>query len=176
MNNWFVFTGGPYSGKTTTLNFLSKKGYKIAHETAQEYIDMELGKGISVEEMRANPSKFQLNIWKAQVALEDSLNSRELVFLDRALPDSVGYHKFLGIKCPDFMIDRVRNTKYKAAFLFTNLPYPDSSVRAEDQKQSKAIAKVLENTYKSLNIPVIKIPVMRKKERVEFILNKIKEL
>ena len=37
--NWYVLTGGPGSGKTTTINSINKRGYKTTIEHARHYVD-----------------------------------------------------------------------------------------------------------------------------------------
>ncbi|MEP7231976.1 MAG: AAA family ATPase [Ginsengibacter sp.] len=37
--NWYVITGGPGSGKKTTLDLLNAGGYKTAIEHARHYFD-----------------------------------------------------------------------------------------------------------------------------------------
>lgn len=171
-NNWFVITGGPCSGKSTTLQLLSKKGFKVTQETAREYIDSEIKKGVSLLEIRSNPQKLQDNIAKAQIKLEESLNPNEAIFLDRAVPDSIGYYNFLKIKCPDFVSRKAKGSEYKTVFFLEQLPYVNDSVRDETKEQAEEISRALEKAYSNLNIEFTKVPVMDKKKRVEFILKK----
>ena len=37
--NWYVITGGPGSGKTTTVNLLKERGYITTFEHARHYPD-----------------------------------------------------------------------------------------------------------------------------------------
>ena len=37
--NWYVITGGPSTGKTTTIDLLQKQGYHTTIEHARHYID-----------------------------------------------------------------------------------------------------------------------------------------
>ena len=37
-NNWYVVTGGPCCGKTTTVNMLAARGYKTTIEEARHYL------------------------------------------------------------------------------------------------------------------------------------------
>ena len=39
--NWYVITGGPSSGKTTTVNLLKERGYITTFEHARHYMDTQ---------------------------------------------------------------------------------------------------------------------------------------
>ena len=95
--NWYVITGGPGSGKTTTVNLLKGRGYKTTIEHARHYIDTQRITGKTVEEIRNNQQEFQLGILDMQIKQEAILFPDEIVFLDRALPDALAYFKFLNL-------------------------------------------------------------------------------
>jgi predicted ATPase len=40
--NWYVITGAPSSGKTTLLKELEELGYRVIHEVARAFIEMEM--------------------------------------------------------------------------------------------------------------------------------------
>lgn len=90
--NWYVITGGPSSGKTTTVNLLRERGYKTTIEHARHYIDTERITGKTVEEIRANQLLFQRGVFDMQIAEEGSLSPDDTVFLDRAIPDARAYY------------------------------------------------------------------------------------
>lgn len=84
--NWYVITGGPSSGKTTTVNLLKARGYKITIEHARHYLDTERLKGRTVEEVRKHQMEFQLGVLNMQIEQEKELSADDVVFLDRAIP------------------------------------------------------------------------------------------
>ena len=97
-NNWYVITGGPSSGKTTTVNMLSERGYKTTIEHARHYIDTMHQGGRSVEEIRSNQMEFQLGVLEMQIEQEAILSAGDMVFLDRAIPDALAYYRFLNLE------------------------------------------------------------------------------
>jgi len=56
--DWYVVTGGPSSGKTTTINILASRGCKTTIEHARHYIDTQRPKGKTVEKARKNQEEF----------------------------------------------------------------------------------------------------------------------
>jgi predicted ATPase len=95
--NWYVITGGPSSGKTTTVNMLTKRGYKTTIEHARHYLDTQRSDGKTVKEVRDNQTEFQLGVLNMQIEQEGSLSPEEVVFLDRAIPDALAYYHFLNL-------------------------------------------------------------------------------
>ena len=83
--NWYVITGGPGSGKTTTVNQLNMLGYHTTIEHARHFIDTQMITGKTVEEIRENQKKFQGGILEMQIMQEACLKPDVFVFLDRAL-------------------------------------------------------------------------------------------
>lgn len=62
MTNWYVITGGPSSGKTTTVNLLRDRGYTTTIEHARHYLDLQRIAGRTVEEVRAKQRQFQRGV------------------------------------------------------------------------------------------------------------------
>ena len=50
--NWYVITGAPCSGKTTLIDQLADLGYNTVPEAGRKYIENELAKGRSLDEVR----------------------------------------------------------------------------------------------------------------------------
>lgn len=171
--NWNVITGGPCTGKTTVVDILAKRGYKTTIEFARHYIDMQEIKGRTVEEIRKNKKEFQLNVLKMQIAKESSLDPREQVFLDRALPDAMAYYQFLGLKYDDILIEQCHKYAYHKIFILDRLPLTNDYARLEDESEQLRIHHLIISVYESLHFPLVHVPVLPPEERVDFILKNI---
>ena len=77
INNWYVITGSSCSGKTTLVNMLEQKGYKVVYETARTLLDQELSKGLTVEEIRKDENAFQKKILDMKLDVENNLDKQE---------------------------------------------------------------------------------------------------
>jgi len=114
--NWYVITGGPSSGKTTTVNLLKERGYITTIEHARHYLDTQRLKGKTIEEVRKNQAKFQLGVLNMQIEQESQILPELLVFLDRAIPDALAYYRFLNIAEDEKLTRALLEVSYKKVF------------------------------------------------------------
>lgn len=131
--NWNVITGGPCTGKTTVIDMLTKKGFKTTIEHARHYIDTQKTEGRTVEEIRSNKRKFQRGVLDMQIEQEAELNPKDIVFLDRALPDAMAYYQFLGLEYDDRLIEQCNRYCYSKVFILDRLPLINDYARLEDE-------------------------------------------
>lgn len=171
--NWYVITGGPGSGKTTTVNHLNMLGYHTTIEHARHFIDTQMISGRTVEEIRKNQLEFQRGILDMQLLQEASLSPDELVFLDRALPDALAYYRFLNLPIDKKLEDSLKKVAYKKVFILKSLPLVNDYARREDEAAQKKIAELITEVYESLPFPVIHVPVLAPEERSNFILKNL---
>lgn len=171
--NWCVITGGPSSGKTTTVNLLKARGYETTIEHARHFLDTQRVTGRSVAEIRSNQAAFQRGILQMQIEQEASLDPRALVFLDRALPDALAYYRFLHIPPDPMLIEALPSASYRKVFLLDLLPLVSDYARTEDAKAQRDIHDRLREVYEELGNTVEAVPVLPPGERVELILSRI---
>src|SRR3989344_788759 len=170
---WYVITGGPGSGKTTTVNILKARGYKTTIEHARHYIDTQRITGKTVEEIRANQLAFQTSVLEMQIAQEKALSKDDIVFLDRALPDALAYYRFLDLPEDEELQHALREVSYKKVFILDPLPMTADYARIEDEAAQKKIHTLITEMYGSLGFSIVHVPVLPPEERVDFILKNL---
>lgn len=168
--NWYVITGGPGCGKTTTVNLLKERGYATTIEHARHYIDTMRIKGKSVEEIRKNQRVFQLNILKMQIAEENSQSHDAIIFFDRAVPDALAYYRYFNMPVDQLLWEALRSHRYKKIFILDALPIVNDYARTEDEAAQQKLHDLITEVYEAMRFPVLHVPVMPPSDRVDWIL------
>ena len=171
--NWYVITGGPSSGKTTTVNLLKDRGYITTFEHARHYLDTQRLKGRTVEETRNKQAEFQLGVLEMQIEQENEISPDVMVFLDRAIPDALAYYRFLNLPVDEKLMQALQRVFYKKVFVLDSLPIKKDYARTEDSTAQERIHDLLIEVYESLNFPVVRVPVLSPEERVDYILKNL---
>lgn len=173
-NNWYVITGGPCAGKTSVVEVLKEKGYKVQYEMARVFIDEEMVKGKTIEEIRGNEQSFQRKILRMKVEIENKLLKNELIIFDRGIPDSLAYYIISGIPESDpELTEALKRSNYKKIFFLELLDFQEDYART-DQEKAVEIHEKLKESYERLGIPIIEVPKMTTKfERADFIIKNL---
>lgn len=171
--NWHVITGAPCSGKTTVIHELERRGYFVVHEVARAYIEAKLAAGLSLARIRGDKLAFEHRLLEEKVAIERELGTRDTIFFDRAIPDSIAYFRLSGFD-PSEPIMLSSHRRYKRIFLLDRLPARKDAVRKEDDRTASSIEMLLINGYQGLGYPLIRIPVSTVSSRADAILKHVK--
>jgi predicted ATPase len=170
--NWHVITGAPCSGKTAVIRELEQLGHQVVHEVARAYIDERLQYGETIAQIKADILSFEHHILYKKITIEQSLPKEETVFLDRAVPDSIGYYILEGLD-PYDPIQKSQLWRYKKIFFLDRIPFKKDPVRSEDDKIASRLDRLLEESYRMLGYEIIFVPLMSLSDRVDFILKNI---
>ena len=171
--NWYVITGGPSSGKTTTVNILRERGYITTMEHARHFIDTQRLKGKTIEEVRKNQLEFQLCVLEMQIEQENEIAPHVQVFLDRAIPDALAYYRFLKLTEDNKLTEALKTVSYKKIFIMDYLPLKNDYARTENVAAQKKIHALITAVYESLPFPIVHVPVLPAEDRVDFILKNL---
>ena len=168
---WCVITGGPSSGKSTVIRLLKDLGFKTTEELARHYIDLQQMNGRSIDEIRSNQRQFQHKVLNLQIDLERRLDPQELTFLDRGLPDELAYYQYFNLPPDEKLIEYLDVFAYQKIYIMDLLPLCADYARTEDADAQKALHQLIIETYSKRSTPVVMVPVLPPKERVQFILD-----
>lgn len=173
MTNWHVITGGPSSGKTTMIRLLAQRGYRTTIEHARHFIDTQRVTGRTVAEIRANQREFQRAVLLMQLKQEQALDPDELCFLDRALPDSLAYYRYLELEPEPELLAALKTASYRKVFALDLLPLARDYARTESGPAQRQIHALLIEVYEELGYVVERVPVLEVEPRLEFILARV---
>jgi predicted ATPase len=164
-----VLTGGPSSGKTTIINHLESKGFKIIRESARETLE-KFGTPKNKEEIQ----KLELLMFGTQKERERNCSGR--TFLDRSQIDYLAYTKyFLGYLPSDMSPP---NYRYDKVFVLERLPFVADGTRTEaNEEEAQHRHELVLNEYINQGYSPILVPTFpfediegSVKRRAEFIL------
>ncbi|MGD2156719.1 MAG: ATP-binding protein [Anaerolineales bacterium] len=172
--NWQVITGGPSCGKTTLINLLANKGFRTAPEGARLYIEREVARGQTVEEIRANMVALQRGIKDMQLVIERGLRPADIVFLDRAVPDTLAWYRVFGLNPNEFLLECFHH-RYASVFILDQLPLELNGFRFEDDAYTGFLDQWHTRDYNALGYKVIRVPVLPPEERLAFTLERLSE-
>lgn len=171
--NWYVITGGPSSGKTTTVNLLRDRGYITTMEHARHFLDTQRLKGRTIEEVRKNQLEFQHGVLQMQIVQENEIAFHVQVFLDRAVPDALAYYRYLKLPIDDLLKNALEKVSYKKVFIMDPLPLVNDYARIENVEAQTKLHQLITEVYEALPFPVVHVPVLPAEKRVDFILSNL---
>ena len=167
--NWYVITGAPCSGKTAVIFELKHRGFQVVHEVARAFVDAELKKGKHMDEIKVDVSAFEGDILNKKIEIECSLKRDAVIFLDRAIPDSIAYYQLTGLDT-NKPIQKSKIFLYKKIFLFDRFEFENDPVRSEDDVKAQRLEMLLGKSYRNLGYDIVRVPHFSIKERADFIL------
>jgi len=172
--NWHVITGAPCSGKTTLVDELADKGFRTIPEIGRLCFERERAKGRTTDEILENAAVFERGIIDLQLRVERRLPVNGLVFLDRASPDILTYHRVLGLN-PNAILAKCFHHRYASVFILDRFPFQQDGMRFEDNATAGLIDEWLSRDYSALGYSVVRVPVLSPQGRLAFVLDRLSE-
>jgi predicted ATPase len=156
------------------IELLAQEGFQTVPETARQFIESELAKGRTIDEIRADRAAMTRQIYDMWVEVERGLGAAEVLFLDRGLPDSFAFFRFAGMD-PNAIVSDCLQHRYASVFMLDRLPYLRDGVRAGDDETADYFDAWMERDYSALGYKVIRVPVLPPDERLAFVIDRLSE-
>lgn len=172
--NWHVITGTVSSGKSTLIEQIAEQGFKTVPETARQYIDSEIARGRTIDEVRGCPTTLQRGVNEMMLRIELGLPVKEVLFLDRAFPDALAFSRVNGVNPNEILADCFHR-RYAAVFLLERFPVEQDGVRYHDDAAADLIEEWHARDYHSLGYEVVRVPVLAPEARLAFVLDRLAE-
>jgi len=172
--NWHVITGTVSSGITTLIDQLADRGFQTVPEAARQYIEREMAKGRTIDEIRENPAALQRSLNDMMLRIEHGLRANDVLFLDRAFPDALAFCRANGLNPNEILADCFHH-RYASVFLLDRFPVEQDGVRFHDDVTADLIDEWLARDYSALGYCVVRVPVLSPQERLAFVLERLSE-
>jgi len=170
--NWHVITGASCSGKSTFIKQLADKGFRTVPEIGRLYIEKELAKGRTLDEIREDRAELTRQIYQMWVVTYGGLNPSDTLFLDRAFPDGLTFYRVAGMDPNEVLPDCFQH-RYASVFMLDRFPYDRDGVRAGDDAYADYSDAWMMRDYTALGYNVVRVPILPPDERLAFVLERI---
>ncbi|MFC2054757.1 AAA family ATPase [Chloroflexota bacterium] len=172
--NWHVITGAASCGKTTLINLLADKGFQTVPEGGRQYMEREIARGRTIDEIRANAAALQRRIKDMQLSIEDGFQAIDVAFLDRAVPDSLAWYRAFGLNPNEILLECFHH-RYASVFILDRLPLQPNGLRFEDDTYTGFLDEWHTRDYSALGYHIVRVPVLPPEERLAFVLERLSE-
>ena len=177
ITNWFVFTGTYSAGKTTLVKDLAESLDVCFHqEPARAFIEKQLQLGHTNEEIWADVESTVMPVHKSRVDLEYSLDIKELVLLDTAIPDTRPYALLYGINTEEIIRASSLFRYREPVFLVEPLSFKSDEIRNLNSSERFALHYLREKIYVTLGYRVVIVPILDRIKRRDFVLQCLHEM
>lgn len=174
--NFYLFTGGPGSGKSTVLEILRCRGYLTVREVARDIIRNQVVTQGDALPWNNTVRYARLMLLHSVVDFEEFAHAGKPCFFDRGVMDVLGYARLAGIPITPEMeraADTYRYNEKVFFFPFWEEIYVTDAERKQDPAEAEATAAALRSVYEDFGYHILEVPFLSPQERVEWILRRV---
>jgi len=174
--SWFLATGAPSSGKSTSLRHLQKVGYKVNSDISRDYIVDLKERGVTFEKSDLYSSETQQILFFLMTADALALDTDQMIIHDYSLPDNIAFLSLGGLPVPDEVKKSAKLFRFQKVFLFEPLELVRDGIRTEDREDQEKLFHLLHRTYRSIGYDPILVKSDTVKKRHEFLLKNLPKI
>lgn len=148
--NYYIFTGGPGSGKSTVLNILENMGYMTVQEVARDIIRNQVRTNGDAVPWNNTVRYSRLMLLRSIVDFEEFIHMGKPCFFDRGIIDILGYARLIGIPITNGMVEAANKYRYNVkvfVFPFWKEIYVNDSERKQDIGEAERTFWALKKEY-----------------------------
>jgi predicted ATPase len=176
VQNFFVITGGPCSGKTTLVHALKKEGYGAIEEVARKILREEKHNGGTVASYKNSPPFLELELQKSIANFERAQreNERTFTFFDRGIPDIISYARLCNVPISSHLDEAALKYRYNK-IVFIAPPwraiYCTDPERTESYEEAVRISHIIAAVYQEYGYSLVELPRATIEDRVQCVLD-----
>lgn len=174
--NFYILTGGPGAGKTTTLAVLRARGFHCVDEAARQILKEQAAIGGDATH-DGDQRRYRDLTLDRSILLFEAVDERAApVFFDRGIAENRDYAVPPGEAPPAHMMQAIRRYRY-APVVFIFPPWREIYRHDEERKHSFAHAEQvfadIAVAYRECGYQLCEVPCLPVEARVDFILRRI---
>lgn len=174
--NFHIITGGPGSGKTSTIEALRARGYFCVEEVGRKIIREQLLIGGNALHWGDREKFLELMLSRSMGDYDGVADSQGHVFFDRGVPELAGYGPLVGFPTPAHVTKAAELFRY-ARTVFVMPPwreiYQNDAERKQDFAEAIASYDAAVAVYREFGYEPVEVPKVSVRDRVAFILERV---
>jgi predicted ATPase len=174
----YIITGAPGTGKTSIINELKNRNYKVFEEVPRRLMMEKIPEKLGINPFSNLKDFAKLvfdEMYKQYIISEEDSN---IYFFDRGLPDVFAYLLEANIKIPNDYYTYYNKCNYnKIAFICP----PWQSIYVSDNIRPYNFSKIIDlgnqitKTYETFGFKIVNMPMTSIKKRTDIILKHIQK-
>jgi predicted ATPase len=175
-DNFYIFSGGPGAGKTTTLEALAARGFVTVREAARDILKEQAASGGNATHDGDRARYRDLTLARMLRDYRAVAETAAPVFFDRAIPELSGYGNAPGETDPPALVHAIAECRYNpVVFLFPawEAIYGHDDERKHSFAHAMAVTEEARALYPRFGYRVIEVPRASVEARFAFILERV---